>query len=58
LAIFIAPTQEGNEVGWGGYAQVEELNDLQVAQVVAFLDGLANALSYRAHFDVKLDQLQ
>jgi hypothetical protein len=58
LPVFVAPVEEDNEVRRGGYAQVEELDDLQMAQIIILLDGLANILSYDAHLDVVLDQLQ
>ena len=58
LPVFVASVEEGNEVGRRDYAQVEELDYLQMAQVVILLDGLANALRYDAQLDVVLDELQ
>jgi hypothetical protein len=58
LSVFVAAVEEGDEVVGGGDAQVEELDDLQVAQVIVLLDGLAEGLGYDAHLDVVLDQLQ
>ena len=58
LVVFIASVEEGNEVGRRVYAQVEELDDLQMAQIIILLDGPANALGYDGHLDVVLDDLQ
>lgn len=58
MAILVALIEEGNEVQRRSYPQMEELYDLQVAQVLTLLDGLPDALCNNAHLHVQLQQLQ
>lgn len=58
LAVFVALAEEGNEVFGGGYAQVEELYYLQVAQVLVLLDGLAQSLRDHTHLHVELREFE